>query len=466
MVMLAATQTEQKYYLQVVNKKTFVMEKGVQYSIRTENKNDSINIKLFYENEFIIEYPEGTRFRPIVTKKFPQMYIDIPKDTEIKRDEWLNGAAYTLVDGERQLQNGMMYEGLCDIKGRGNTTWNVGKQPYNIRLQEGGKKPLLGMPAQRHWVLLANAMDFSWLRNAVAFEISKIFNNIIWTPKSEYVELYLNGNYAGIYQLTEQIRIDENRVNIPKISNENPDGGYLIELVNSLKDEPWFKLYHNRTGKYVSDKEVEANPRIDVMNANVKDPDQNLENVWNIITSGVWAAEEAIYGDNFKNESSGYCKYFDLPSAIDLYWVNEFTKNPDANHGSIFFYYNPEAKKYFFGPVWDFDLTMGNYNTQNVNTPSNFYSIENHLYWIPRMLEDPFLKNLAKERWKEKNSELQSILDFIDRESEYLSEARKRDTFIAHYYNNPQGSYKEEIALLKSFIETRIRWINENIQKL
>jgi hypothetical protein len=461
MAMTASAQTEKPNYIRIGTDKAITVENGVRYFIRTETEANSLTVKLFRENELIGEYPKNTSFKPVVAK-LPQLYIDMPKDANIERDKWLEGATYQLFDGERRLQGGKIYGGACDIKGRGNTTWNVEKKPYTFRLADKEKKPLLGMPAQRHWALMANAMDFSWLRNSVAARIGRIFNNMGWIPRSEYVEVYINDDYIGVYELTEQIRIDENRVNISKISDENPNGGYLIELVNSLKDDPWFRLFHNRYGNYVSP-EDEA----DVMNANVKDPDQNLENVWDIITSRVWAAEEAIYADDFDDESTGYRKYFDIPSAIDLYWVNEFAKNPDANHGSIYFYYNPVSGKYVFGPPWDFDLTMGNYSNQKFNSPSNFLTI-NHSYWLPRMLEDPYFKSLAKKRWQEKSAELKSVLDFIDTESEYLREARARDTFIDHYLNNPQNryGYEAEIELLKSFIEDRIQWINDNIENL
>ncbi|MDR1563252.1 MAG: CotH kinase family protein [Dysgonamonadaceae bacterium] len=452
------SQTGKINRLKVENGQTIPLQDGATYSIQTENNNNKKTVNLYKNGKLIAEYPRETRFYPVVMEnnnKLPQLYIDTHPDSVIQRDEWLTGATYQLFDGERQLQNGATFTGACDIKGRGNTTWNSYKKPYHIRLESGGKKPLLGMPAQRHWALMANAYDYSWLRNSVAFKISKIFNNIAWTPRSEYVELYINDDYAGVYELTEHVRIDENRVNISKISSENPDGGYLLELVNSLKDELWFRTHHDRNGNYASEDAK------DVINVNVKDPDQNLDNVWDIITSGVLAAEEAIYGDNFQDEDTGYRKYFDIPSTVDLYWVNEFTKNPDANHGSLYFYYNPDVKKYIFGPVWDFDLTMGNYSDRNISQP---YGIIKRIYWIPRMLEDPWFMSLVKERWTEKSEELRSILNFIDTESEYLREARERDPFFQYFMNNQQEDYQAEIEYLKNFIEERIAWLNDNIE--
>ncbi|MDR2409158.1 MAG: CotH kinase family protein [Bacteroidales bacterium] len=85
------------------------------------------------------------------------------------------------------------------------------------------------MSEHKRWVLLANYADKSLLRTGVAFKLGYIFNNLAWTPQSRQVDLYLNGNYRGVYQLTEQIKIDEKRVKIKKITADKPQNGYILE---------------------------------------------------------------------------------------------------------------------------------------------------------------------------------------------------------------------------------------------
>ena len=123
------------------------------------------------------------------------------------------------------------YSGTMQIRGHGNTTWLLPKKPYKLKLDS--KASLLGMPAGKTWVLLANYDDKSLLRDQVAFEVGRRLG-MAWTPNSRFVELFLNGQYEGNYQLTEEIKIDKNRVNIPEMddtdnSGKSLTGGYCLK---------------------------------------------------------------------------------------------------------------------------------------------------------------------------------------------------------------------------------------------
>ena len=118
-----------------------------------------------------------------------------------------------------------VFSGTMQIKGHGNTTWSLPKKPYKVKLDT--KAGLLGMPSGKDWVLLANYDDKSLLRDQVAFEAGRRVG-MAWTPNSQFVEVFLNGQYQGNYQLTEEIKIDKHRVNIPEmddtdISRQIPD---------------------------------------------------------------------------------------------------------------------------------------------------------------------------------------------------------------------------------------------------
>jgi hypothetical protein len=134
----------------------------------------------------------------------------------------LNGAGildrdhYVTATAELRDANALtLFTGLSlQIRGRGNSTWNYPKKPFRLRFT--ARTELLGMPASRHWVLLANYLDRTLLRNEAAFEFSRL-TGLAWTPRSEQVVLELNGEYLGIYQLTEHVRIDSDRVDIPEL---------------------------------------------------------------------------------------------------------------------------------------------------------------------------------------------------------------------------------------------------------
>ena len=120
------------------------------------------------------------------------------------------------------------------IRGRGHSSWNGAKKPYKIKLEK--KTAMMGMPKNKHWALLKPT------ENTVAgLQLGKIMG-MAWTPSFRPVEVVLNGDYIGLYFLTETIRIDENRVNIYEQQDleTNPalfTGGWLVEVDNYLDED-------------------------------------------------------------------------------------------------------------------------------------------------------------------------------------------------------------------------------------
>lgn len=158
----------------------------------------------------------------------PVLNVQMDNGAEITSKEDYESAKYTIKSDAGQVLN----ESTLDIRGRGNSTWTMPKKPYRVRLTDSTS--LIGMPANRHWVLLANYSDKTLIRNDVAFEMSRRVG-LEYTPRSTFVEVWLNGIDRGIYQLTEHIRIADARVNIPELDEGDtaPDkitGGYLIEI--------------------------------------------------------------------------------------------------------------------------------------------------------------------------------------------------------------------------------------------
>ena len=142
----------------------------------------------------------------------PQVYITTPSSVPItSKVDWVEGGNMRIVNsyGKEVLNE------TSDFRGRGNTTWyNMPKKPYAIKLDK--RKKVLGMPDHKRWVMLANWMDRTLMRNAVAFEISRCCME--YTPRGQFVELFVNNEHKGNYYLCEQIKIDRNRLNISEIS--------------------------------------------------------------------------------------------------------------------------------------------------------------------------------------------------------------------------------------------------------
>ena len=229
------------------------------------------------------------------------------------------------------------------INGRGNTTWTSSgdKKPYAIKFDQAAD--VLGMGSARKWVLLSNALEYSRIRNKLVFDLANRAN-ILYNVESVFVQLKINGADRGVYQLAEKVESGASRVNID-------GGGFLLEIDAKIQsDEVGFITAH--TGY-----EHASTPK----KYRIHEPDV-LENdaTYTAIKQYVEDFEEALFEDNFYNTKyKRYDEYVDLQSLADNFLIQEFVKNVDAMHSSTFMYRNSSGK-IFFGPFWDFDLTIKN----------------------------------------------------------------------------------------------------------
>ena len=255
----------------------------------------------------------------------PVMYINTENDTEItSKEEYVN--AHLRIVEDIYTRSGEIFESDVTIKGRGNSTWSLPKKPYALKFDK--KTSLLGEPKDKSWVLLANYTDKTNLRNEASFFMGRI-SNLEWTPRTHFVELFMNEVYCGTYQLCEKIKIADSRVNIT-------DDGYLMEI-----DQP------DRIGP------EDISFKTKNLTFCVKDPDieKNGErHKW--ISDYVNKAEEALLGSNFLDETEGYANYFDKVSFVDWYLINEITKNNDACFFSSCYLNITPGGKLKMGPLW------------------------------------------------------------------------------------------------------------------
>ena len=188
----------------------------------------------------------GTTYAVNPSGTLPVLYITTENNTSItSKDYYLNATYYLDAKGIADYENiGSESAPLnMEIKGRGNYSWTgFNKKPYRIKLSD--KQPLLGMIKSKHFTLLAHADDAKdkkgYMRNAAGFELSKMIG-IAWTPEAKPLEVVMNGDYIGLYFLTEHIRVDKDRVNIVEQEDEETDsqkitGGWLVEIDNYDED--------------------------------------------------------------------------------------------------------------------------------------------------------------------------------------------------------------------------------------
>ena len=304
----------------------------------------------------------------------------------------------TFVQANMSIRGSGGYTGMdpvsCNIRGRGNTTWTWPKKPYLLKLD--AQYPVFGMPKHKRWVLLANFMDRTLMRNMVSMHLSSL-TRLDWTPHFVPVELVLNGVHQGTYLLIEQVRVDNDRVNIIEMtpqdnSGEALTGGWLLELDFHYDNEFQWKDHG--------------------IPFSVKDPDPEKLTAEQKAYIKNYIAEVAnvIYGSSFADPAKGYAKYLDVDSFIDYWIVYEVMCNHElGNPGSVFFH-KDRGGPLTAGPCWDFDWGVLSFNT----TPGDKRLINRNAIWYSRLFEDPAFKQKVKVRFYELLPELEKIPDYMD----------------------------------------------------
>ncbi len=217
------------------------------------------------------------------------------------------------------------------IRGRGNTTWEgYDKKPYKLKLDY--KTDLLGLGRARDFVLLPNHSDLSLSRNYLAQSIASLFGSIDMCSNVQFIELYLNGEYIGVYLICEQIELNSSRINLN--DGEGVDTSYLIELDGRA------------SGNYIT---------LNGKNYVVKEPDEDLTNEqFAFIEDYLNNCYNALCG----NDYDAVLELIDVRSFAEAYIVYELFNCVDVGYAS-FNIYKEAGSKLYCGPVWDFDRSLG-----------------------------------------------------------------------------------------------------------
>lgn len=395
----------------------------------------------------------------------PVLLIETDKNRPIKRKDKYVKASYVL--GE--------FSGRCKIRGRGNSTWKTTftqKRPYLLKLDE--PRSLAGFHASRKWVLMANAADRSMLRNCYAEYLShKVWNRMPWNPSSQFITLFVNGKYLGLYGLTEKVDIAENRI---EFSGE----GFLAEI-DSHGGRPY------------------SFPGIDGLNFHIRQPESSQENYerW---AEKILELERILYSDNYAGED-GWKKHFDEASLVDWYLLAEFSKNYDAKfYNSVFMTYDYEKGKLFMGPAWDHDIAFGNTAKSSTSVFSHsygsllsnnawismfsFWDLEgnstaardeegfliNQDYWYNRLFSDEFFVERVKARYRETRGQLSQSLVWLEEQGKKLTEAAELNDSVWHILGSAmwprapgyreRRTYGSEVDYLVSWCRNRMKWLD------
>lgn len=378
----------------------------------------------------------------------PVMWIETVGRQDItSKDEYLR-ASFKLVENVTTRAAGDVVVDSVSIKGRGNSTWTImPKKPYALKFDK--KVSLLGEPKDKSWLLLANYADKTMLRNHVVFYMGKI-SNLDYTPRCHYVELMLNGRYNGTYQLCEKLKISNDRVNVG-------DDGFLMEIDARATDESDSRYFM-----------VEHLSQV----VNIKDPDVEYDDdSYNYAKEYVTLVDSILFSDNFADPKDGWQKYMDIDSFVDWYLINEISKTNDAILWSSCYMNLKRGGKLKMGPLWDYDLSLGNIDYNGTYLTDGFW-IKNTA-WYTQLFKDPAFVTKVKERFNYFFSKREDLMREINASAIYLKYAAQENenrwhTFYTYTWPNYDiwGRYNNEVQSMKEWLNARFEWLKVEFDKM
>lgn len=277
----------------------------------------------------------------------PTVYIDTPDNIEItSKNDWIKNAEISVAGAKDESWNSGKVE--TSIRGRGNSTWEKPKKPYAVKLKKAQK--VMGMSSHKRWVLLANYMDGSFMRNETAFYLSRTFE-MEWTASGEFADLVLNGRYQGLYWFGESVKVDKNRIDIDDGHENMTDGedkDYLIEM-DTYFDET---LRFRSAVKYLPYMIKNDGRMVDESDRITSGGKARLDRLQKKIND----LEELLYSGQ---PDESYAEIIDIDSWVKFWLVNEIMDNKELSRPkSAFFTFDSANNVLKAGPVWDFDWTF------------------------------------------------------------------------------------------------------------
>lgn len=467
------TSKESNQSTEIVNRPTISNRRDSRNRQNTFNRRDSRNRRDhgYRDTPIDIPMPHTSNLPIVVIDTLGKWIPDEPKTPA-------RMTIYYDESGERNKmgRSHIHFDGNIGIEVRGQTSQMFPKKQYGFefRDEQGNDKDvsIFDLPAESDWVLNGPYSDKTLMRNYLAFEFSNRIGR--YATRTQFVELFLNTNsdkitkashYVGVYLLIEKIKRGKERVPIQSLrpnQNKTPEitGGYILKIDKMDHRETFFSTHYGTRLAHVYPKGHEMS---------------NAQKAW--IRDYMNDFEYTLSGTKFKDPIHGYAKYIDVDSFIDHFIINELFKNTDGFRFSAYMY-KDRGGKLNTGPVWDFNLSMGNTIFHNGWEYDSWLIYTNPVpFWWDRLLSDRNFKDRLVKRWKtlRKNKLTTSaILDEINRTAKYLSESQKRNfqrwsVLGRSLFGNPgpgRKTYQGEVDELKYWMKARLQWMDNNIEKL
>lgn len=336
-----------------------------------------------------------------------------------------------------------IYTGNLDaINGRGND-WLIPKKSYSLQLAAAAD--LLGMGQAEKWILLSNAIDASHLRNKLIYDFSQAVG-LEYSPESQWVDLYLNGEYAGVYLLCERNEFHDQRISLAG------EGKYLVSMDHQWRLEQNGRPFVTTQSGYAF--------RVHESQLDEQTLQQRLQSV-----------ESAIAAEDGRDPLTGkqWTELIDLDSWVKKYLVEEIFGNGDAGAISQYYYGSADESPMYAGPVWDYDVSMGNSQGRRGGDPQSIFAGRSRvrsnigLSWLYEVSQKDAFYDRMVEVYRE---ECLPLLDqFLHKKlDEYIGQIAQASVLNQLRWESigaSQVSVFDEAENIRAFMEARVAFLNQ-----
>ena len=341
------------------------------------------------------------------------------------------------------------------IRLRGNVTLNLDKKSYKFKFAKKQNPLSLGDGTGKSWNLVANYYDTSMLRNMTAYHLGDLLEHIPYSANSRSVEVYVNGEYQGVYLLCEAVNVNKNRLAITEAPDKIEDNGYLVEMTRYDCDYPFQIEY----AQYDIKSDLSADSTIQAQQkAYIAD---YMEQSLNTLKSGDQAQAENL---------------IDISSLVDNFIANEICKNVDSGWDS-YYICKDAGGKLQFAPMWDYDLALGNFAdvkgfacAEGVNVYNVANSNANSNPWFCHALQNEWFREAVAVRWSEIVGQVKTLPEFVTAEAQenvrsYERNFTKWNTIGKKVFSEPESivnltSYQAHADYLSDWLTQRIDWLD------
>lgn len=392
----------------------------------------------------------------------PVLYIDTDGQSIESKTEYVHGTITLDASSSVSYSVCGVYTGEMGIRGRGNASWNTfPKKSYRIKL--GEKAKLLGFNSDRDYALVSAYPDKTLIRNTVASSMASLMEHLEYTPVQALVDVFLNGEYIGVYTLSEKIEFGGGKLDYDTSSED--DTSYLCEVGWDYNDDMVYGKNYFDTS-YI-ERIVIKEPEI------TEKYSSQVKFLMNYLKK-TEAAIEAL---------DGYEEYIDVDSLIDWMIILELTNNTESAFYRSCYFYKPAGGKLKFGPVWDFDMAFGNHRMDNpaydtfvsVDTPHPYLGVDGTT-WLTLLMKDESFVQRLKTRWNEKKDELLSTaLQEVQTQSALVQRSQVQNFRVWDIMNSQVGesrvnykvynTYELQVQYLTDFINTRRNWMDGKLSE-